>query len=131
MHCAYTDITSKLGDPIWWDENAVPRYCPFSPEAAANIYAREVALVEIQCQMCGHQFPVAFSWSSLETLHNVQIPPISERIIKKELCYRDPPNYCCNSGACTTSVPLRVLEFWKYGKSASDWTRLNDLEVAL
>ena len=134
MHCAYKDITSKLGKPLWWDERAVPRYSAFSPEDVANIYAREVALVEISCQHCDFRFPVAFSWSSSEMANGMPFPSISERIIKKEIQYRDPPNYsdgCCPSGACSMSNPVKVLEFWKYGKSPSDWTRLTNLEVAL
>jgi hypothetical protein len=131
MHCAYKDIRDKLGDPMWWDEQAVPRYATFDPEIVANIYAREVALVEIACQGCGRRFPVAFSWASFESVHGNPVPPISERIIKKELYYKDPPNVGCCSGVCSTSVPLRVLEFWKYGKSPFDWERLKDLEISL
>jgi hypothetical protein len=131
MHCDYKDIRSKLGNPIWFDEHAVPRYCDFNPEAVANIYAREVALVEIACQGCDKRFKVAFSWASFESTQGVPVPPISERIIKKELFYKDPPNVGCCSGVCSLSVPVLVLQFWKYGRSPTDWTRLTNLEVLL
>lgn len=41
MHASYSDITDRLGEPQWWDENAVPRYCEFEPARVANIYWRD------------------------------------------------------------------------------------------
>lgn len=29
MKQAYDDITSRLGNPLWWDEAGCPRYVPF------------------------------------------------------------------------------------------------------
>jgi hypothetical protein len=53
MHNYYKDIISKIPEePQWFDEEAVPRYCPFTPDKLANIYADECALVLIQCQGC-------------------------------------------------------------------------------
>jgi hypothetical protein len=51
MNTEYDDIRALTAEPPkWWDEFAVPRYCDFRPRSAANIYAREAALLLIECQ---------------------------------------------------------------------------------
>jgi hypothetical protein len=52
MFACYHDIMSKLGCPLWFDENAVPRYCEFHPHYLANIYADEAVLLHVGCQVC-------------------------------------------------------------------------------
>lgn len=120
MHTHYRDILDRVSDPVlWFDEAAVPRFEPFSPSLTANIYAREAALVRIECQGCGHSFDVAFT-----------SPAASERIEPDETCHRqhallqdyitsgtlhfgDPPNVqCCAAGASMNSIPRRVIEYW-------------------
>ena len=62
MHTHYADILNRIPEaPRWFDEVAVPRYCEFSTDALAFIYAKEAALVLIQCQACEREFQVAFS----------------------------------------------------------------------
>jgi hypothetical protein len=62
MHHDYSDITNLTdNNPLWYDENGVPRYCAFHPSHLANIYAGEAALVLIECQGCRTEFWVAFS----------------------------------------------------------------------
>jgi hypothetical protein len=118
----YADITEKLGDPLWWDEAAVPRYCEFGPEVVANIYAREVALLHIECQACRRRFMVAMSSASHEAA-------LGQQIEADEIHYGDPPNYgCCAAGPTMNSVPRRVIEFWALAHVSFDWKRLPDLE---
>jgi len=133
MHCYYKDILSRFdGPPEWWDENAVPRFCPFRPEHVANIYAREVALVEIACQNCGRRFDVAFSWHSWAGV--IKDPPerISKRIERRcGIEYGDPPNArCCPAGPTMTSDTIRVLQFWRRD-GGCDWQRDKGLEIEL
>jgi hypothetical protein len=45
----YQDITSRLGEPYWWDGNGAPRYCVFRPDAC-GIYDAYVALCLVRCQ---------------------------------------------------------------------------------
>ena len=33
----YFDIRSRLGEPLWFDDNGVPRYVPFTPGMAQTI----------------------------------------------------------------------------------------------
>ena len=49
--------------PLWWDENGVPRYKAHHPSLCPNIYATEVVLLRISCQSCDVEFEVQMSWS--------------------------------------------------------------------
>jgi hypothetical protein len=63
MYPIYEDLRERLGTPLWVDEFGVPRYCEFTPDAAANIYAEWVALMEVECQACQKTFKCATSLS--------------------------------------------------------------------
>lgn len=116
----YHDIVEKLGTPSWWDENGTPRYCPFGPEHNADIYARQVALLLIQCQSCGHEFTVCMSSGPLEV-------PLSKRIDDHSIHYGDPPNTsCCAGGATMNSDPRRVVELWH--RPQMKWERAAEYE---
>jgi hypothetical protein len=127
MNHHYKDIRDKLGPPRWFDEAAVPRYCEFSPHVTHNIYAREVALVKIACQSCGHIFQVAMSWPS-----NFLLQPedsLEKRVEESSLWYVDPPNVeCCPAGPTMTSITHRVLQFWRHSFRADKWSRVPELE---
>lgn len=134
MHHHYLDITSKLGSPLWWDEEAVPRYCDFSPKESHNIYASEVILLEISCQNCGQRFKVAMSWDEHKGFYGPDgaihwTPRLSKRIAEGEgVHYGDPPNNgCCMAGPTMNSIPLKVLEFWQ--RNRHEWERVPGLEV--
>lgn len=151
MHRNYSDIMELIEQsPVWFDENAVPRYCQFSPDKLANIYADEAALVEVECRGCKRKFRVAHS----ELNQNDQlwgktgrdrIAFISDLILERRLKYGDPPNVqCCAAGPTMTSVSVRVLEYWckPYVKSVkpggrildyalTQWVRQQEFEVDL
>lgn len=133
MHCGYRDIRDKISDPpMWFDENAVPRYVPFSPRELSNIYAREAALVEIACQNCQTKFKVAFSRCAMDDVQSqmMGVGPVTlaETIKEKTIHYGDPPNIgCCPAGPTMNSDPLRVLEFWT--REELEWVRDYALEI--
>ena len=138
MNNNYIDIRSKINEePQWYDEHAVPRYCEFTPNEAANIYASEVALVLIKCQNCGKQFKVAFSRSKFgikemlwENFYHKPRPTIKEQIINKTLHYGDPPNTdCCPAGVTEGCIDISVLEY--YNKVDMEWVREKDLDIDL
>jgi hypothetical protein len=148
MHQHYGEIIERLGEPRWWGEQGVPRYCPFSPGEADSIYADQVALVRIECQSCGHPFDVCYSSSHSDSLLEeredlaayIRATVLEESLFKtgplrgmrRELHYGDPPNICCcAAGPTMTAIPVRVLEFWRRDRSSSreDWTRDPALEV--
>jgi hypothetical protein len=155
MHESYSDITERIADaPLWFDEHAVPRYCPFDPSHAASVYAVEVLLVEIACQGCDRLFSVAFSFNEYDIGRAQDGTPwmrMRERLTPervKELHYGDPPNVgCCAAGATMNSIPLRVLEAWaRFDKAHTkpaegghrvclaeyfNWNRVPELEIGI
>lgn len=127
MKQSYRDITDKLGTPLWWDEHGVPRYEPFRPELASNVYAKQVAFLEIACQACREKFKVCISYSSFH-----QQDDLKKRIKNKSIHYGDPPNYygyCCASGPTINCEDLVVLEFWE--RVYVEWVRHKEFEIDL
>ena len=122
MNHDYSCIRSRIPtEPLWFDEHAVPRYDPFKPEEVANIYAREVAFVLIECQSCKREFHVAISGTLGE---------LTPEVTSGDLQYGDPPNVdCCASGLSMSSIARRVLEFWRKNPYYGDWFRVTELEV--
>ena len=132
----YHDIVGKLGRPEWWDEAGVPRYVPFQPGEAHDIYADEVALVEIACQNCGKRFLVAFSTSAMRRLWPAEngepLPTLADAIKTRGLHYGDPPcwfNANCIAGSTMNCEDIRVVEFWKTVNL--EWERVPELEIDL
>jgi ATPase family associated with various cellular activities (AAA) len=126
----YSDITDRIAEsPKWWDERGVPRYAEFEPHRVANIYAREVVLIEIACHACGRHFEVALSGQGgAGSGENGR--SMAENIRAGEIAYGDPPNYGnCRDGASTTCYNLRVLQYWRRPHGA--WTRDPTLEMTL
>jgi ferredoxin len=132
MHAYYEDILSNVPlEPLWFDENAVPRYCDFAPDKIANIYADECALMRISCQGCGLCLSVAMSESrALRITSQLKLSAtLAEQIESHAIHYGDPPNIqCCASGPTMNSVPRLVLEYWKRGLKAPQWERDPTLE---
>jgi len=125
MNHYYQDILSRIKEPPqWWDEHAVPRFCRFSPQKIADIYASECALMRILCQSCGTPFKVAVSWYQ----HSGRAS-LSSEFQHGTVYYGDPPNIaCCPSGPTMSSVHDRVLQFWTRANKARTWTRDKKLE---
>jgi len=116
MRCSYKDIRAGLGEPFWWDEFAVPRYCEFHPNEIAKIHAYECCLLEIACQNCGRRFLVCLSRSPVwDEVGGGSAVTLAERISEDWMTYADPPNVgCCGAGPSMTSNVLRVVEYWKW-----------------
>lgn len=128
MWHSYDDIISRLGDPQWWDEAGVPRYCDFEPEATNNIYINEAVLLLIACQSCCQRFKVALSWGALDKIWH-KVPSLSQRVSDNTIHYGDPPNTDhCPAGPTMNSIPLTVLEFWRREDGFEEWQRVPDLE---
>lgn len=109
MYHDYSDITDRIAEPPkWWDEHGVPRYGQFSPYGVANIYAQEVALVEIACQWCGQLFEVAFSFPPEIEDTLGKSATLAEAIRSGKINYGDPPDYGnCQSGPSMSCYDLR------------------------
>lgn len=129
MHHHYKDVRERIVEsPKWFDECAVPRYCDFAPDEAANICSTRVALVLIQCQSCGRGFKVCFSTGSMEQY--IGNTDLWQEIKDGALHYGDPPNVqCCPAGPTMNCLDIQVLEAWE--KEGIDWQRKPEYEIAL
>lgn len=130
MHNGYQDTLDRIAEPPrWFDEHAVPRFCEFTPQETANIYADECCLLLIGCQGCATEFPVCISRTAYQTLESAR--SLGSFVRSDDLFYGDPPNTgCCPAGPTMSSLPLRVLEFWKRDRR-HQWLRVSELEVEL
>ena len=131
MNGHYGDIMRLIPvPPVWWDENAVPRYCEFKPNEVSNIYASEVVLMAIKCQGCGEPFKVAMSHAYLDEAVNPN--NTSFRTRAGHLHYGDPPrNDCCDAGPSMNSESVKILEFWVNEDPLHEWTRHPEFEIDL
>ena len=132
MHHDFEDIRSRIAEPpTWFDSNGTPRYGEFVPGACPNIYADEVALVEIACQSCGECFMV-------EMHHDLTQPHVAS--LRSRLAsdadiwihYGDPPAHGC-TGDTMNCLDLRVVQYWHHqdGSVILEWDRVAELEIAL
>lgn len=128
MNRDYNDIKSRLGQPLWYDEYAVPRYDKFSPDQC-GIYDHQVALLEIRCQSCGELFRAASTWNRLDCLWNDRAPviaPLPSHDGWTSFHYGDPPSHSC-TGDTMNSEPVRVVEFWQ--RIDFEWQRNKAEEI--
>lgn len=133
MKTDYSDILDRLGPPLWWDEHGAPRYDPFDPYWC-KVYARAVALLEVECQRCGRRFKVAVSiedsdlWDWKKYRGSEDYHPTLQDA--NAFHYGDPPrhgfNEECLAGDTMSSIPIRVLEFWELENY--EWVRKNEYE---
>jgi len=122
MHNSYSDIRSLTKkEPLWWDENGVPRYAKHHPSLCPDIYADKVILMEIACQSCKKHFFVQMSSSFFQ----------KTRLQGKGLPhYGDPPNIsCCAGGATMNCDDLRIVEYWdRRDNQLNKWKRCSEKE---
>lgn len=137
MNHHYIDIRDRIKEsPKWWDEHAVPRYCDFSPDALANIYADECCLLVIKCQGCEFEFRVAMSLDPLD-IHKkfplgMAVAPLRLDIRAGHVHYGDPPNIgCCGAGPSMNSIPVRVEQYWRRSVENWQWVREPSLEIEI
>lgn len=142
MHPSYSDITSRLGEPLWWysPDAAIPRYEPFHPELC-GIYDKYAALVQIRCQSCHRQLSVSVSYSDLDRMQRnnngvcsfpeIEMPTAADA--RWFDAWGDPPQHdCegvfCHSGSTMTSELVRIVEFWGQPSVMIDWQRMPEYE---
>lgn len=137
MKANYSDIKALTEqEPQWFDSNGVPRYCAFSPEHSPNIYADEVALLEVECQGCNATFQVevhsdiSIRAARREWAFDEDNISLEDQIKKGTVTYGDPPIHPgCGSGLAMLSITARVAQFWKL--EHGDWCRVRKLENAV
>jgi hypothetical protein len=125
----YSDILDLAPTrPLWWDEQAVPRFCQFAPDKVSNFYAREAALLLVRCQFGpAHCFVVAVSVPQQEGT------TLADEIRAGTIHYGDPPRIAeCGDGDAN-SIAIRVLQYWRYicEPRPARWVRDRSLEIVL
>lgn len=153
MHAGYEDILEAAGkDPLWWDENGVPRFRPHHPDLSADIYANEVVLLRIACQFCLHEQLVQMTWSSMQAVRfrihvewaalskgdtvdkDTPIRTLADSVRDGSIHYGDPPHHdddrgeFCHAGCTMNVYDLAIEEFWVRKDS---WERVPELEGLL
>lgn len=133
----YEDIVDRLGPPLWWDDNGVPRYAAFHPEML-GVYDEFAALIEIDCQGCDKRMLVATRWSKTDAVFFGakfrEAPDLPTAKRGGDFgSYGDPPSHVANIGRCVGSTmssgALRVVEFWERDRRSMEWRRLPAHEV--
>ncbi len=133
---AYTDITRRLGEPLWYDEHGVPRYDPFQPDLC-GIYGDFVAFLEIACQACARRFRVSCGISTgwYMIAHEGKPPTLPVVEDSGSFGYGDPPRHDRDDGRCAGETMgchlLRVREFWRRDGPSMRWCRDVEHEVNL
>jgi len=135
MYPRYTDIIDRIDEPPkWYTQHGVPRYCDFSPKTRSDVYAKEIALVAIQCQACHKSFLVEMSLSITDVG-----PSLLKRASTFNLYYGDPPRHDylgeCSAGDSMSSDTIRVVELWvrkryggtivPYDEELGDWVKVD------
>lgn len=131
MRQPYWDLYEIAGKrrPLWFDEHGVPRWVEFHPRLC-NIYADEVALLEIACQSCGQRFMVALSSCVMDRVL-MGGEPLSNQ---PALDWGDAPCFMSREGdlvQCAGSTMIsetwRIAQFWT--REGGDWVRCPEREV--
>lgn len=133
MYPDYKDITSKLGEPLWYysKENCVPRYLPFHPDLC-DVYSDIVALVVIRCQSCHREFFVSVGYCSVWQRYNRKrtiFPSLGIEGGGSFDILADPPRHdTCPAGDTMMSDFVRISEFWTRDH-VNDWKRRPEYEL--
>lgn len=130
---SYEDITKRLGAPLWWDDNGVPRYDAFDPDLL-GVYDRLALLLLIECQACEREFHVAIALDGL-AVHCSNLLSENGALNRKAAAevgvyafhYGDPPPHDC-IGDTMNSTMKKVEEAW-CKEAAVDWVRVPELEA--
>ena len=151
MHPLYEDILELAGgkEPLWWDDNGVPRFWEFHPKLVPSIYADEALLMIIECQACGRKFPVCAWWDIGRYMYrhakeNTDKTGKEIRILidQSRLSYQiknghipyygDAPWHTIDGRQCAgttmTTDTLTIKEFW--AKEDFEWVRVPECEIS-
>lgn len=134
----YADIRDRLGEPIWWDGNGVPRYDPFRPDML-GVYDTFALYVEIECQSCAERFLVGEGRSRLDLMSPFTAPPETFLTWATGYHYGDPPAHThprhpgglCG-GTSMNVIDRRIVEAWERvfrDRVGYEWVRHPEIET--
>lgn len=146
MYPLYKELREKLGEPLWVDQNGVPRYCEFHPDIASEIYGDWVALMEVECQSCGKVFKCARGvcrvMEVIKSRGQVQLENTAAQMIPYLIGWGDAPwhdadgneagfdNQCAGTTMSTDILSFRVWYKDRDGKNNEfeGWAEVSDPE---
>jgi hypothetical protein len=123
MYRRYEEIREKLGEPLWHDDQGVPRYIEFHP-SLCGVYDTHVALLNIACQSCGKRFLVAASYNAFIGFRIQLSLPTSDEA--GSFGFGDAPYHGGCAGETMTTDTMEIVQFWF--KRTGDWIQLSELQ---
>lgn len=122
MRLDYNEISLKMGTPLWYDCNGVPRYVECTPEGI-TLYGDYAVLMHIRCQSCGKNFIVSVAPSR----YGENRLPTPEN--EGDFYYGVPPVHGC-TGDSMMSTSIRIIRFWRRDRDwAAGWQRDKRYEI--
>lgn len=127
MHIPYNDIYRRIPEPPKWWLDGVPRYDEFTPDDV-SVYAREVALVRVECQPDPAViYEIAVYSPSPEYPYGLKNEIMGTGI----LWTHDPPNHeNPNVVPHMSTWPLEIVQFWSR-PDLLRWEREPRFEIAM
>lgn len=125
MHLRYSDITNKLGEPVWYTTEGYPRYCDIEP-GETGVYSVVAVFWRIRCVDCNKRFTVGAGWNHMHLFE------IGGEVAVRRLRYGDPPMHDCpGAGETMLCDNLLVTEWWHRLGTGGDWERVPEKEIEI
>lgn len=121
MKARYSDIHTKAGVPLWYDETGVPRYAPFEPSLCGDSLARQAALLKAACIHCRRDCYVAVS------CQRTDLDILSDLAARGMALYGLLPHFG-HCGRANSGEMLGVVSVWRL--SNSTWRRVFPVDKA-
>jgi len=87
------ELADKAGvEPIWWDENGVPRFSSFDPEML-GVYDRLAVLGEVACAACGKCMQVGIGRPKISVACNQIVSYDIDALVAVIEAWGDPPRH--------------------------------------
>jgi hypothetical protein len=129
MYPKYEDILSLAeragaGEPLWFDENGVPRYAAFHPDLL-GVYDSYAVLAEVTCASCRKVMPVGLGRPKLVIGPNATLVRHDlSSVVSLVEAWGDPPRHDRRCAGETMSVErVDVLQAWEQGDDF-EWRRV-------
>ena len=130
----YDDIRALTdAEPMWFTEDGVPRYAPFTP-SMLGIYDTIAALAVVRCHSCGANIHVGIG----RPRYRFTTTPGGDAFVDEFSPQRlvavwgpgDPPRHDCpGAGETMTADVVGFLQVWE--RRADEWARCSELEGVL
>lgn len=124
----YSDIINHADtEPIWFDQNGVPRFESFHPQML-GVYTKYALYATIACQSCGKRFNVGCGYNAYDFLYDGTIQHYELDKLAKNFHYGDPPPHGC-MGDTMNCEDIETLQVYELNlDDGYNWVRVPELE---